>query len=146
MIDPNMSQLAAQTEILASNSGISFDLAQKVDPSDVHSFQADMARYSELERLNNNVYFYNANKLDFSKVDMGNIGDAVLKMAQEGRLAYENAINELKATADINLDSKVSLDEVLKKQYSGFVTTMEIEMTAKLMSKSVENIYILLRQ
>ena len=153
MIDPGIAQVANKSVMAGSNgndpASFSFDLAQKVGPIDgqsVHQFNADMGRYSELERLNNNVYFYNANKLDFSKVDLGNVGDAILSMAKSGRSAFEDAVTSLKATADENGDSKFSIDELLKKQFSGFVTTMEIEMTSKLMSKSVENIYILLRQ
>lgn len=146
MMDPNMYQVASQPDVMAGHADNSFELTQKADPGDSRQFYADVARYSELERLNNNVFFYNANKLDFSKIDMGNIGDAVLKMAKEGRTAYENAVTELKEIGKFDANSKLSVEDLMKKQFSGFVTTMEIEMTAKLMSKSVENIYILLRQ
>ncbi len=150
MIDPGLSQVANQAFSSVTSSvepnKFSLDLSEKAgvgSSQSVQQFNNDMGRYSELERLNNNVFFYNANKLNFSQIDFGNIGDTVIEMVKKTREKFDSSIAELVEPPPAE---GYSVEQLLDKQMAGYMTNLEFETVSKLVSKSVENIYILLRQ
>jgi hypothetical protein len=149
MSDVGVSQVASQAFSAGSvtdPNSMSFNLADKAgtgNPQSIHQFNSDLGRYTEIERLNNNVFFYNANKLNFDKIDFGNIGETVINLVKKTRQKFDDNIAELVEPPPAD---GFSVQELFKKQVSGYITNLEFETVSKIVSKSVENIYILLRQ
>lgn len=123
-------------------------LTDKVGPANTESayqFDSSFNRYAKMKELNDNVFFYNANKINFKPVDFGNIGESVMNMAKNVRQKFDENIAQMQKEPS-DASQGFTMQEMFERQMSGYITNMEFEMVSKMVSKSVENIYILLRQ
>lgn len=134
-------------DMFTNRSPAQFDLgtsAGKPDASSIYRFDSALHRYSELAQLNKNIFFYNMNRLKFADIKFSGIGDTIFGMVKRTRKLFDARLAELQTPPENG--SEYSQQEMFEKQMSSYLTNIEFDLISKSVSKSIENIYILLRQ
>ncbi len=147
-----MTELAGAPEKLvieqfADRSPARFDLGanlSKPESGAVQQFDSAIHKYTELERLNNNTFFYNMNRLNFAEINFSGIGNTLFGMVKRTRTMFDQKLEAM--TAGPADGKQFTPEEMYQKQMSSYITNIEFDLISKSVSKSVENIYILLRQ